>query len=69
MADNTLTSPKINLWSDWWCLVGVSSQTIVRFCCNILLVNGKSFFSSQENLTLIHLWTVVVLEVLIIILY
>jgi len=36
-------SPKINLWSDWWCLLGVSSQSFVTFTFYMLLVTVKSF--------------------------
>ena len=47
--------PKINMWSDWIWLLGVSSQTIVIFTFNMLLVGGKLFFKSQKDLRLIDL--------------
>jgi len=49
MAGNTFLPPKINMWNDWWWLFGISSQTIVIFTFNMLLVNGKSFFRSQKT--------------------
>jgi len=32
------------MWSDWWWLLGVSTQTIVRFTFNMLLLDGILFF-------------------------
>jgi len=41
--------PKIIVWSDWCCLLAVSSQTFVIFTFKILLVNGKSFFQKVQR--------------------
>ena len=62
MACDTFSTPKINLWSDWWWLLGVSSQTIVIFTFNMLLLDGRSFFRSQKDLKLIYLWASIALE-------
>jgi len=43
IVDYIFESPKINLWSDWWCLLCVSSQSFGTFTFNMLLVNVKSF--------------------------
>ena len=43
MACDTFPTPKINMWSDWWWLLGVSTQTIVIFPINRLFLPGKSF--------------------------
>jgi len=40
---------KISLWSDWFCLIGVSCLIVVIFTFNMLLVNGKTFFRSQKH--------------------
>jgi len=56
LASYLLRSPKINLWSGWRWLLGVSSQTIVIFTFNMILVNGKLFFRSQKDLKFIFLW-------------
>jgi len=50
------------MWSDWWWWFGVSSQTIVLFAINMLLLNGKSFFSSQKDLKIIYLCATIALE-------
>jgi len=55
MAGNTFSPPKINMWSDWCWWLGVSTQTIVIFTFNMLLLDGKSFFRSQNILWLIYL--------------
>jgi len=62
MACDTFSIPKINLWSDWWWWLGVSSQTIVIFTFNMLLLDGKSFFRSQKDLKLIYLWASIASE-------
>jgi len=62
MAGYILKSPKINMWSDWWWLLGVSSRTIVIFTFNRLLLYGKSIFRSQKDLKLIYLWASIALE-------
>jgi len=67
MAGYTFSIPKINMWSDWWWLLGVSSQTIVIFTFNMLLVDGKSFFRSQKDLKLIYLWASIALELWLVI--
>ena len=54
-------SPKMNLWSDCWCFLTVSSQSFVVFTFNMLWLNGKSIFRSQKDLKLIYLWTSVLL--------
>ena len=53
MADYVFVSPKMNLWSDWWCFLTVSSQSFIVFTSNMILLNGKSFFRSQKYLRLI----------------
>jgi len=63
----TVLSPKINLWSDWWCLLGVSNQTIVILVFNMLLVKIKSFFRSQKGLRLIYFWSSVALWIWLVI--
>jgi len=67
MACDTFSTPKINMWSDWWWWLGVSSQTIVIFTFNMLLVDGKSFFRSQKDLKLIYLWASIALELWLVI--
>ena len=59
MAGYTFSIPKINMWSDW---LGVSTQTIVIYTFNMLLLYGKSFFRSQKDLKLIYLWAWIALE-------
>jgi len=41
--------PKINLQSYWQYLLGFSSQTIVIFTFNMVLLDGKSFLRSQKR--------------------
>ena len=53
MAGYVFVSPKMNLWTDWWCFLIVSSQSFIVFFFNMLLLNGKSFFRSQTDLRLI----------------
>jgi len=55
IAGYTFLKPKINMWSDWWWLFGVSSQTIVLFAFNRLLLNGKLFSTSQKDPEIIYL--------------
>jgi len=62
IAGYTFSTPKINIWSDWWWLLGVFSQTIVIFTFNMLLDDRKSFFRSQKDLKLIYLWAWIALE-------
>jgi len=50
---NIFKRPKINFWTDWWCLLGVSNQIIVIFTFNILVVNSNMFFRSQKYLKFI----------------
>ncbi len=54
--------PKIRRQSDWWWLLGVSSQNIVIFTFNMLLFDETSFFRSQNFLKLIYLWASGALE-------
>jgi len=49
MAGYIIISPKINLWSDWWCFLAISSQSFDVFTFNMLLVNEKLFFRSQKT--------------------
>jgi len=49
MAGYILKSPTFKMWSNWWWLLGVSSQTIIIFTCKMLLFNGKSFFRCQKG--------------------
>jgi len=56
-----LKSPKINMWSDWWWLLGVSSKTTYLFTINRLLHNWKLFFRSQKDLKFIFLWASIAL--------
>jgi len=56
-------SPKMTLWSDWWCILGVSSQSFDVFTFNMLLLNEKSFFRSPKDLRLVYLWASVALEI------
>jgi len=56
-------SPKINLWHNWWCLLGVSSQSCVLFTLNTLLVNGKSFLRSNKHIRLVFLYASVASEI------
>jgi len=58
---------KIYMWSNWWWLLGVSSQTIVICTFNMLLLDGKSFFRSQKDLKLIYLWASIALELWLVI--
>ena len=60
----TFSRPKINMWSDWWWLLSVSSQSIVIFTFSMLLHDGKSFCRSQKDLRLIYLCASVELEIL-----
>jgi len=57
--DIYINQPKINVWSDWWCFLHVSSQTL-------LLVwywwMENYFFRSQKDLKLIYLWNLTALE-------
>ncbi len=48
-------SPEINLWSDWWCFLAVSSHSSVALTFNMLLLNEKLFFWSQKDLRFIYL--------------
>jgi len=63
MAGYVFVWPKMNLWSDWWCILGVSSQSFIVFTFNMLLLNGKSFFRSKNILWLIYLWASIALEI------
>jgi len=63
MVGYIFESPKINLWHNWWCLLGVSSQSFVIFTLYTLLVNGKSFFRSYKHLRLIYLYASVASEI------
>jgi len=51
------------LWSDWWCLLHVSSQSIIIHTFNMILVNGKPFSRSQKHLRTAYLWSSVALEI------
>jgi len=53
---------KINFWSDWWCYLGVSNQTIDMITFNILILDGKSFFKIQKDHRLTYLWGSMALE-------
>ena len=46
IASYTYKIPKINMWREWWWLFGVSSQTIIVFTFNMLLLYGKLFSRS-----------------------
>jgi len=56
MASYILKLSKINMWSDWWWFLGVSSKTTVIFTINMLLMNGKSICRIQNELQFIYLW-------------
>jgi len=62
MAGYVFQSPEINMWNDWWWLVGVSSKTIVIFTFNMLLFNEKLCFRKQKDLQLIYLWASITLQ-------
>jgi len=55
VAGNTFSTQKINMWSDWWWLLGVSSHTVVIYIFNMLLVDENLFFRSQKDPKLINL--------------
>jgi len=61
-AGYILKSLTINVWSDWWWLLGVSIQTILIFSFNMLLLKGMSFCRSQNDLRLTHLSASIALE-------
>ncbi len=67
IAGYTFSTPKIYMYSDWWWLVGISNKTIIIFIFIMLLVDGKSFFSSQKDLKLIYLWAAIALEIWLVI--
>jgi len=48
-------------------LLGVSSQTVVIYTLNMLLLDGKSFFRSQKDLKLIYLRASIALGLLFVI--
>jgi len=67
MAGYTCSIPKIYMWSEWWWWLGVSSQTMVIYTFNMLLLEGKTFFRSQKDLKLIYLWAPIALELWLVI--
>ena len=69
MAGYVYISPKMNLWSDWWCFFAVSSQSFDIFTFNMLWLNGRSFFRSQKDLRLIYLWASEALEIWLVVMY
>jgi len=63
MADYVFISSKMNLQSDWWCFLAVSSQGFVVFTFHILLLNRKSKLRNQKDLKLIYWCTSLAIEI------